>query len=428
MLRRRLQTVEDVAAWRLCCGCGACAWGCPNRAVSLENIIERGIRPRVDEELCQRCGRCITVCPGVALEHDDFPENRIKELESGWGPVLDIWEGYAADSQIRFKSSSGGAATSIALWAIEKGGFAGVLHCKADPDDPIHNVPVFSRTRGDLMEALGSRYAPAAPCQAFDKIRDADGPCVFVGKPCDCAALRKACGTDKELAAKVGLVVSIFCAGTPSTAGTLAVLKAMGIDNPVRLKSLRYRGYGWPGAATAEVRQDGHQASGGDHEAVDGPTSNRFYSMSYSQAWGQILSKHVQLRCRLCPDKTGEFADIAVGDPWYRDTDGDDGRSLILVRSKVGMNCWEIVHSSGYFDCERAKWCRLPESQESLYKVRSALLGRLLLLRLAGIPTPALRGFALNECWRTLATRDKCKALLGTLRRLFTRQWYRRGE
>jgi hypothetical protein len=99
-----------------------------------------------------------------------------------------------------------------------------------------------------------------------------------------------------------------------------------------------------------------------------------------------------------------------------------------MASSKVGMNCWEIVHSSGYFDCERAKWCRLPESQESLYKVRSALLGRLLLLRLAGIPTPALRGFALNECWRTLATRDKCKALLGTLRRLFTRQWYRRGE
>ncbi len=40
---------------------------------------------------------------------------------------------------------------------------------------------------------------------------------------------------------------------------------------------------------------------------------------------------------RLCPDATGELADISCGDPWYRDVGPDDpGRSLVLVRTEAG--------------------------------------------------------------------------------------------
>jgi coenzyme F420 hydrogenase subunit beta len=384
-------------------------------AISLHDIVDKGIRPCVDETSCQKCGKCVEVCPGVELTHGDFPKDCIEELRTGWGPILQLQEGYAVDQEIRFKGSSGGVATALALWALEKGGFAGVLHIKVDPNDPIQNIPTFSRTRADLMQAAGSRYAPAAPCQAFNQIKQAEGPCVFIGKPCDCAALRKACRMDTTLADKVGLIVSIFCAGTPNTAGTLAILNAFKIPFPSDVTSFRYRGHGWPGAATAEVREQ--------NSMNQIKTSSRQYSMSYAEAWGDILTKHGQLRCRFCPDKTGEFADISLGDPWYRETEKDPGRSLILIRSLHGVRAWKDLQIHDYLKIEPSEWSRLPASQQSLYQGRCALWGRLMMLKICMIPTPAFTGFELRKNWVKLPLKQKIKTLLGTLRRIYQRRW-----
>lgn len=414
---KRLWRADKVAAWRLCMGCGACWWVCPVNAISLCDIVVKGIRPVIDETLCQRCGRCVDVCPGIELAHGELPKGYIEELSSSWGPILQLQEGFATDKEIRFQGSSGGAATAIALWALEKGGFAGVLHIKVAPNDPIRNIPTFSRTRTDLMQAVGSRYAPAAPCQAFDQIKQAEGPCLFIGKPCDCAALRKACQMDADLSAKVGLIVSIFCAGTPTTTGTLAILQAMGINNPSTVTSFRYRGHGWPGAATAEVRSQ---------KPTDRiKAESRQFSMSYAEAWGSILTKHGQLRCRLCPDKTGEFADISLGDPWYREIQEDPGRSLILIRSRVGERIWTILQSQDYLEIEPSLWSRLPNSQKSIYQGRCALWGRILIMRILMIPFPIFNSFNLRENWNDLPLKQKVKTLLGTFRRIIQRNWMR---
>lgn len=412
---KRLWRADKIAAWRLCMGCGACQWACPMMAISLYNIVDKGIRPIIDETLCKKCGKCVEVCPGIELTHGEFPKECIEELRSGWGPILQLQEGFAVDQEIRFKGSSGGAATAIALWALEKGGFAGVLHIKVDPNDPIRNVPTFSRTRADLMLAVGSRYAPAAPCQAFGQIKQAEGPCVFIGKPCDCAALCKACQMDAELAVKVGLIVSIFCAGTPTTAGTLAILKKLKIENPGDVASFRYRGHGWPGATIAEVREE--------NSINKKKIEFRQYSMSYAEAWGNILTKYGQLRCRLCPDKTGEFADISLGDPWYREIKEDPGRSLILIRSRTGEKIWNILQRQDYLKIKPAIWSQLPASQKSIYQGRCALWGRILMMKIWMIPCPALNGFNLRYNWKNLPLKQKIKTLLGTLRRIVRRNW-----
>jgi coenzyme F420 hydrogenase subunit beta len=36
--------------------------------------------------------------------------------------------------------------------------------------------------------------------------------------------------------------------------------------------------------------------------------------MSYADSWGGILSRHVQFRCKICPDGTGGFADVVCAD------------------------------------------------------------------------------------------------------------------
>ncbi|WP_321992034.1 Coenzyme F420 hydrogenase/dehydrogenase, beta subunit C-terminal domain [Marispirochaeta aestuarii] len=416
----KLWRVDKVAEWRLCMGCGACRWACPNNAISLHDIIEKGIRPRINEDECHQCGKCVDVCPGIRLENSTHPIGEIKDLSEDWGPVLQIREGYAHDFNVRYKASSGGAATAIALWALEQGDYCGVLHIKEDPEDPVRSIPVFSRKRDDLIAAQGSRYSPASPCSAFDFIRSAEGKCVFIGKPCDCAALRKAGDLDSTLKEKAALIISIFCAGTPTTAGTLAILEEMGIQDKTRLRSFRYRGFGWPGSAMAIVRNNDTIKNVDDNELT--------FSMSYEQAWGKILTKYGQLRCRLCPDKTGEFADIAVGDPWYRERGNDVGRSLILIRSTTGLTCVQQTCESGYMKTEKSMWQRLPESQKSIHTGRRSLYGRMMVFKMLGIPAPHYVGFFLNRSWRHVNLLNKVKTITGTFKRIITRNWFAKDK
>ena len=57
---------------------------------------------------------------------------------------------------------------------------------------PYLNETVMSITRGQLLERTGSRYAPAIPAEGLGQIENAEGPCVFIGKPCDEAASQSA--------------------------------------------------------------------------------------------------------------------------------------------------------------------------------------------------------------------------------------------
>ena len=132
----QLRTVKDVAAWRLCVGCGACVTACPEGNIGLVDIETDGIRPRIKAESCKSCGECVRVCPGVGARQQ-VDANAIVGLSEGWGNGLEVWEGYAADPEVRFNGSSGGLASALARYCIEKGGMSGVLHTGPDPDQPL---------------------------------------------------------------------------------------------------------------------------------------------------------------------------------------------------------------------------------------------------------------------------------------------------
>jgi coenzyme F420 hydrogenase subunit beta len=271
----RLSSIQDVAERHLCCGCGACAYVAPE-SIRMVDTLEPGRRPvgLGVADAGQSGAEAMAVCPGVGLSHsfDRRDPALIRELMAAWGPVRELWEGFASDPQIRFAGSSGGAATALALYCMERSGMHGTLHIAARPDAPYLNHTVLSTTRAHLLAATGSRYAPASPCDGLKQIEDAPAPCVFIGKPCDVAGASSAARLRARLAEKLGLTIGIFCAGTPSTRGTLEMLKAMGIDDPAALTGLRYRGNGWPGKAVATLRRP------------DGAEERR--EMTYQQSWG----------------------------------------------------------------------------------------------------------------------------------------------
>ena len=150
--------------------------------------------------------------------------------------------------------------------------------------------------------------------------------------------------------------------------------------------------------------------------------------MTYATSWGDILTDYQQWRCNICADHTGEFADIAVGDPWYREISSDDpGRSLVLARTELGRQFMNEAMANGYLTMERGAAEILPASQPNLLKTRGAVWGRLLALRLVGVAVPKMRGMPLFHIWlKHLSFRQKIQSLLGTIRRVCRRRlWHR---
>jgi coenzyme F420 hydrogenase subunit beta len=416
-MRLNLLDINDVAEAHLCCGCGACAYVSPE-GFRMMDVPDDGCRPEIQPGRASALNsmEAIKACPGLALEHtfDESTPGLIEDMADAWGPVMRVWEGYATDGEIRFSGSSGGAATALALYCLEKGGMHGVLHIAARPDIPYLNRTVLSRSRAEMRAATGSRYAPASPCDGLQMVEDASGPCVFIGKPCDVAGTNMAAQLRPRLKNNLGLTIAIFCAGTPSTKGTLEMLRRMGIEDPAALVSVRYRGNGWPGKATAVVRlQDGWQET---------------RQLSYEQSWGEVLAKHVQWRCRLCPDHTGEFADIAVGDPWHKPPVGDEpGRSLIVARTQRGRQIVENAILAGYLAAEVAEARSIALAQPNLLKVRAHVWGRIMVCWLMGVPAPRYIRMPLFIHWlRELSLKEKIQSLLGTVRRIIWRGLWRR--
>ncbi len=412
----RMANVEDVAAWQLCCGCGACAYVSPDD-IEMIDVLEYGRRPRF------RTGRiaeapsaaALQVCPGIDLTFDFDAETPglIGELLPAWGPVLEIWEGHAADSEIRYEGASGGVATALSLYAIEHAGMHGALHIQGREDVPYLNQTVLSTTRQGLLAGAGSRYAPASPCDRLKMIETAPRPSVFVGKPCDVAAVCKVLPLRPRLAKKIGLTIAFFCAGTPAAVGTMKMFRKMGIDDPSTVRCVRYRGQGWPGSATVVFSHDGTLET---------------RRLTYEQSWGEILQKYRQWRCYICPDHTGMFADIAVADAWHRPIDqGQPGLSVLMVRSERGR---QIVHgavNAGYVVLESRGPEVLPACRPGHTAVLGALWGRLTALRMMGVPAPHYGQVSLFRFWwGNLGFREKVKSLLGTVRRVFRKNLHRR--
>ena len=402
----RFTSIQQVVDAKLCSGCGACAYMQPAN-IQMVDVPEEGLRPATKtgpDGQAIETREALKACPGIELEHSDFTDqDSIEEdLVDAWGPILSIWEGGASDDEVRFAGSSGGAASALAIYALERLDFRLVVHVGANPDAPYTNRTVVSRTRDDVLRRTGSRYAPASPCDLLNVIEEADGPCLFIGKPCDVAAAQKARKHRPQLDRNLALAVAFFCAGTPSTNGTIALLRSLGVSDVHALGSVRYRGNGWPGEFTAKTRE-------GDET----------YSCSYEQSWGDVLSHHVQWRCKLCLDHTGEFADIAVGDPWYRPVqEGEMGSSLIVARTARGKRFAERAIQEGALTASRVDPALLPRSQPNLLRTRGEVWGRILGARLSGALTPTYRRLPSFGLWLSeVPFERKLRSVLGSARR-----------
>lgn len=284
-----------------------------------------------------------------------------------------------------------------------------VVHTGMDEGQPWKNRTVISRTRQQLLANAGSRYCTSSPCELFDVIEKSEGRCVFIGKPCDVAALAKARRLSPHLDAHVGLALSFFCAGTPCSDAVRELAEGLGVEAD-EISSLRFRGQGWPGPFQVQSTQ------GGDPK-----------TMAYLRAWKK-LAKRRPFRCHICPDGMGQLSDITSGDAWNRYTgEGEsDGISHVVVRTGRGRRLLESAAEAGYVELTPSKVEDIVKAQ-GIYLRRAVVFGRLIGMRLCGVPTPRFPHFKLFSSWLRTNPLVMARSIFGTLERMVVRKLWRRS-
>lgn len=393
-----------VARGDLCAGCGACAAVAPGR-VRMAVQAPGYLRPVQDGALTgAEEAQIAAICPGLGLvqEAAGRPDHAM------WGPVLSTLTGWAGDPALRHQGSSGGALSAILTHLLATDVVDRVLQTTAALVPAYGNRSQTSTTAAEVFAAAGSRYAPSAPLADLAGELARPGRVAFVGKPCDVAALRALAARNAAVAAKFPVLISFFCAGVPSLAGARALVAALGVAE-ADLAAFRYRGQGWPGRAVA-TRRDGTSAD-----------------MSYHDSWGGILSKHVQFRCKICPDGTGGFADIVCADAWATDARGyplfeeQAGVSLILARTSLGEALVRAAMDRGDLVAAPHDLGTVAAMQPGQTRRKRVLLARLAALGVLGRPRPRYRGFHLATHLRGAGPKALLREFLGTCRRLIRR-------
>lgn len=399
-------TLARVTQGDLCAGCGLCSAISPAGAISMIVSSDGFLRPRQAAEIPAEVENLIaSTCPALRVTRS---ANDI-EVHPLWGPIVSVHRGYASDASLRHHASSGGALSAVLVHLLESGTVDFVVQTVASADSPLANAIAESVGREDVFRAAGSRYAPSAPLGSLRMHLQRPGRFAFVGKPCDIAALQQLRRHDPRIADRVPVLVSFFCAGVPSLHGGREILRKLEAHE-ADVVSFRYRGDGWPGYSTATLR--------------DG-TDLR---MSYAESWGGILSRHVQLRCKICPDGTGGLADIVCADAWHCDERGyplfdeQDGYSLIVTRTAKGEALLRHAIAAGRILAEPVSVESIEAMQPGQVKRKRLVLSRLAAMAVLLRPMPRFTGWRLLKAASGASLPQNLRSFVGMARRLLARR------
>jgi coenzyme F420 hydrogenase subunit beta len=398
-------TLARVVGGDLCSGCGLCAGVAPD-AIAMTTVAPGYARPAQTKPLSAAQERLIaSSCPGETVA--GWADGAA--IDPYWGPSIRVLTGHATDPVVRHAGSSGGALTALAIHALTSGLVDRVVHVEADPDQPTRNRLCWSDQPAQILAGAGSRYAASSPLAQIDQFLSQGQRFAFIGKPCDISALRRLALVDARVDALVPVMLAFFCAGMPSHAGADRIVRDMGL-NPAELTSFRYRGNGWPGLTRAET--------------ADGQVGE----MRYADSWGGHLSRHVQFRCKICPDAVGGVADIAAADAWYGGDSGyptfdeEDGRSLIMTRTRAGERLLDSALRAQAIVVTPLDIGEIMLMQPAQARRKRAVAGRLAALALVGRPRPRMAGLALLAAARRASVMETARNFAGTLRRVVARR------
>lgn len=295
-----------------CCGCSACEQVCGQSAIVMRSDKEQFLYPVVDEGKCVDCGLCLKVCP-VTNKCDTN------------APYLKTFAGYSTDEATMKSSTSGGFATTLSRFVIDKGG---VVYGVRFTDDYTHTCYASAYTHEELKSFASSKYIQAYKQDVFRSVKSdlAENRFVlFVGCPCDVAALKRYLRKEYDNL----LTCELVCMGVTSPKVAIDYKAWTEKKNRSKLIGMNMRS-----------KLKGWFVPHLEEHFENGKTKCNTLFGTYIGYGFQIFNRPSCFSCQY-RDTTG-VGDIRVGDFWgIKDTDefwNPKGVSGIYVRTDKGLD------------------------------------------------------------------------------------------
>lgn len=292
------------------------------------------------------------------------------------GNHLSCYVGHSTNETIRHNSASGGIATQLLVYAMEKGLIDGALVARARKDNPLLIEGVIAKTTDDVIAASKSKYCPVAVNTGLREILKENGRYAVVGLPCHIHGIRKAEQVFKILKKRIILHIGLLCSHMVSYEGVDLVLSNLHIPKE-SVTELNYRGEGWPGSMSIKTANGAVQ---------------RLPLMRSWHAYWPVFSSFffTPMRCTMCPDQAAELADVSLGDAWLPEFKRDkSGESIIVVRTKAAHDFLAALSRDKVMQVREVEDSKLAQSQMvNLILKKKDLGSRLSTLHKFGLNTP----------------------------------------
>ncbi len=294
-----------------CCGCSACYNICTKNAIIMKYDEEGFLYPVVNESVCNNCGLCTRICPIL---------NKSQENQ-----YISVYGGYSSDNLILQNSTSGGIISEISKFIIQnKGTVFGVKYSQ----DYVKAEYSVARTSEELSAFAYSKYVQSEKNNIFQQVKSElnnNKQVLFVGCPCDVAALKLYLGKDKDNL----ITCEVVCMGVTSykIAEDYKKWSEKKNESKIIFINARSKKKGWFVPHLEEHFENG--------KIKCSTLFGTYYGYGF-----QIFNRPSCLKCQY-RGKVGE-GDIRVGDYWgIKKTDlfwNPMGVSSIFVRTRKGLN------------------------------------------------------------------------------------------
>lgn len=278
--------------------------------------------PSVDAIRCVDCGVCLMTCPATC------PVAPLKGVDPR------VYAAWSLNEETRYQSTSGGVFTELAKAILRDGGIAaGVRYDKQHR--PSHTL---IRCEDDLPLLRQSKYAQSDTGDIYRNVRaalDRGKEVLFVGTPCQCAAIKHFVGPSGRL-----VVCDFICRGVNSPLVYAKYLEELEIRYGASVQRVWFKNkaYGWNRFGTQIDFENGQTYFGGRDEDP--------FMFGYIKTG---LNLYMRPSCGQCAFKgIVRSTDVTLGDFWGVKLCGSDdntqnGVSAVITHTEAGRRLFDSI-------------------------------------------------------------------------------------
>lgn len=304
-----------------CIGCSVCYNICPKKCITMEDLGNGFLYPKIDYKKCIKCNLCEKYCP-INLE---FKNNNIIDFKNK------SFAAYSKDNNLRMKSSSGGIFSELAKYIINNNG---IVVGAAFEDNNLRHIIVDKVE--ELYKLQGSKYLQSEMNDIYIKVKERlenNKLVLFTGTPCEINALYKYLGKEYNNL----YTQDIICHGVPSK--LLYDKYKNYLENKYKSKVIdikfRDKSNGWENYNIKIKFENGN--------IINEPANQNLYMKAF------LNNLFLRPSCYECQFKgNNRKSDITLGDFWginNIDSNFNDqkGLSLVIINTDKGNKLFNLI-------------------------------------------------------------------------------------